>query len=161
MKHSNEKLSNKSRVAKYILKNSGASKPEIASGLALSMPTVLQTVKSLIDEGLITESGKQESNGGRKATALTVAEDVCCAAGIDITANHMSYVLIDLCGNIKSEKRIKRPFENTPEYYRGVNANLEDFLDFSPINAEKLIGVGVSLPGIIDKKTRFLYARTF
>ncbi len=156
MKHSNEKLSNKSRVAKYILKNSGASKPEIASGLALSMPTVLQTVKSLIDEGLITESGKQESNGGRKATALTVAEDVCCAAGIDITANHMSYVLIDLCGNIKSEKRIKRPFENTPEYYRGVNANLEDFLDFSPINAEKLIGVGVSLPGIMDKKNKVL-----
>lgn len=156
MKHGNEKISNKSRVAKYILKSGGASKPEIAGVLELSMPTVLQVVKSLMDEGLITESGKQESNGGRKATALTVAEDICCAAGIDITANHMSYVLIDLCGNIKSEKRIKRPFENTPEYYREVNANLEDFLDFAQINVEKLIGVGVSLPGIIDKKNKVL-----
>ena len=63
---------NKSRVAKFILKKEESSKPEIANELGLSMPTVLQIVKELTLSGLIAESGKYESTGGRKASVLSV-----------------------------------------------------------------------------------------
>lgn len=59
------------------------------------MPTVLQNVKELIQMGMVTETGKYESTGGRKAAVLSIAEGFQTAVGIDITANHISYVLID------------------------------------------------------------------
>lgn len=152
----NEKLSNKARVAKFILKNGGASKPEIASKLELSMPTVLQIVKNLSDEGMISESGKQQSNGGRKATTLTLDENFRFAVGIDITANHVSFVLTDLRGGITARRRIKRTFENSQDYYNDVGGSLSEFLDENSADNDKITGVGISLPGIIDKQNEIL-----
>lgn len=98
------KLSNKSKVAQAIQRNSDISKPEIAARLGLSMPTVLQIVKSLIDDGLVVESGKQKSNGGRKAAALSISENCGFSCGADITANHVSFVMLNLQGNVAAKK---------------------------------------------------------
>ena len=61
--------SNKNRIAKYILKKGETSKSEIAAELGLSMPTVLQNVKEHAEAGLVVETGKYESTGGRKESA--------------------------------------------------------------------------------------------
>lgn len=156
MNADSEKISNKSRVARHIQKNADISKPEIAGSLGLSMPTVLQIVKTLIDDGLVVESGKQKSKGGRKASALSISENCRFSCGIDITANHVSYVLIDLRGNIVLKKRIEKVFENSQIYYETVNQNLEHFISESNIEFSKIIGVGISLPGIIDKENDIL-----
>ena len=58
---------NQRKIAKFILKKGETSKQEIASELGLSMPTVLQNVKELVQNGLVIETGKYESTGGRKA----------------------------------------------------------------------------------------------
>ena len=49
---------NKIKIAKYIYQHGEASKQEIASELNLSMPTVLQRVKDLLQEGVIREAGE-------------------------------------------------------------------------------------------------------
>ena len=49
---------NRSRIARFILREGSASKPEIASSLKLSMPTVLQSVKDLLDGGVLEEVGE-------------------------------------------------------------------------------------------------------
>ena len=63
---------NKIRIAKYIYHHGTASKQELASALGFSMPTVLQRVRELIEEGIVTESGEYESTGGRKAKVLSI-----------------------------------------------------------------------------------------
>lgn len=148
--------SNKIKIAKFILKKEETSKPEIAAELGLSMPTVLQNIKELIQSGLITETGKYESTGGRKASALSVVGSLKQSVGIDITANHTSYVLIDLCGRIIAKMRLKAVFKNEYEYYESVADNLEKFLIENKTDKEKILGVGISLPGIIDAKNEIL-----
>ena len=105
---------NQRKIAKFILQKKETSKQEIASALELSMPTVLQNVKELVGKGLVTESGKYDSTGGRKAAVLSVAKNFRTPVGIDITANHVSYVLTDLCGDVIAKTRIRAPFENSP-----------------------------------------------
>ena len=85
---------NRSRIARFILREGSASKPEIASSLKLSMPTVLQSVKDLMDGGVIEEVGEYESTGGRKAKALSVVPDIRYGVGMDITANHVIKIQI-------------------------------------------------------------------
>ena len=71
-----------------------ASKQELASALGFSMPTVLQRVRELMKEGIVTESGEYESTGGRKAKVLSIESRVRFALGLDITRNHVSFVLL-------------------------------------------------------------------
>lgn len=96
-------------------------KPEIAAELGLSMPTVLQGIKELSAMGLVSEVGKNKSTGGRKSAALSITQMYRIAAGIDITANHISYVVIDLCGNLLIKKRINT---NLQSDYRQILKNM-------------------------------------
>ena len=104
------KCLNKRKIAKYIYHHDGASKQEIAQELGLSMPTVLQRVKELIGEGVVTESGEYESTGGRKAKALSIAAEKCFSVGMDITGNHVSLVLLDAGGRLRAKRRLRKPF---------------------------------------------------
>ncbi|MFV0528459.1 MAG: ROK family protein [Lachnospiraceae bacterium] len=151
-----KKTSNKVRIAKFILHKKETSKQEITATLGISMPTVLQNIKELTQEGLVAEVGEYESTGGRKAKALSIVADVRYAIGIDITANHISYVLIDLKGNLCTHQRIRRAFVNSLDYYEELTTTLHAFIEETGIDREKLLGVGVALPGIIDKSLDML-----
>ena len=147
-----KKRQNKARIASHILHRKQISKPELAIELGLSMPTVLQNVKELQEAGIVEEVGEYESTGGRKAKALSVVKNVRYAAGVDITANHISVVIIDLKGDMVHSRRFRRRFENTAEYYEDLAAELEQFLDESRVDKKKILGVGISLPGIVDRE---------
>ena len=147
-----KRKANLAKVAKFILHRRSTSKPEIAAMLGLSMPTVLQNVKELLERGIIVESGEYESTGGRKAKALSVNAGLKYAAGIDITANHISYVVIDLTGELIEKERIRAVFENSLEYNEKVYQGFLEFVQRAGIEAKRILGVGISLPGIIDKE---------
>lgn len=144
------------KVAKFILHHRITSKPEIAATLGLSMPTVLQNVKELLERGIVIESGEYESTGGRKAKALSVNAELKYAVGIDITANHISYVRINLTGDLIDKVRVREVFENSLEYNEKVHQHFSDFLKKSGVNPEKILGVGISFPGIIDRENESL-----
>lgn len=146
-----KKQINKARIARYILHRGQASKPEIAANLNLSMPTVLQNTKELTEAGIITEVGEYQSTGGRKAKALSVVPDLKFSVGIDITANHISYVAVNLRGEIVNRQRRKEKYENSVHYYQALAEGLETFIGESGIGSGKLLGVGISLPGIINR----------
>lgn len=147
-----KKKANLVKVAKFVLHKRVTSKPEIAAVLGLSMPTVLQNVKELLERGVVVESGEYESTGGRKAKALSVNARLKYAVGIDITANHISYVMIDLTGKLVEKKRVREVFENTLDYNEKVHQFFLEFIKQSGIEESRNLGVGISLPGIVDKE---------
>lgn len=85
------KRKNKTRVFRFISQQGRTSKLEIVSRLGISLPTVLQTLKELTEDGLIWEMGEFESTGGRKAKALAAVRGSRFAMGLDITRNHISW----------------------------------------------------------------------
>jgi len=126
------------------------SNPDIAYELKLSLPTVTQNTKELIEMGLITERGELESTGGRKAKALSIEENSRIAVGLDITRNHIGLLLTNLKGEILNYERIYDPFDKSEAYFRGVNKQLEEFLEKSHADRERILGIGISFPGIVD-----------
>ena len=155
------KRNNKIRTAKFISARGITSKAEIARALNLSMPTTLANVKELIHAGIVTEEGEYESTGGRRAKALAIRRDAGYAAGIDITNNHITMVMTDAGKNIIASERIRRRFVNDPQYYDGLKDTAEDFIQRQKVNAEKIAGIGFSLPGIVDRgQDRLLRSHT-
>lgn len=151
-----KKHMNKVRIAKFILRQGETTKQEIANLLGISMPTVLQNVKELMDAKLVIETGEYQSTGGRKAKALAINGQIKYAVGLDITKHHISYVLIDLTGKIVKKERIRKSFENSLGYYENLGREMQAFIDASGEDREKILGVGLSIPGIIEGERKNL-----
>jgi predicted NBD/HSP70 family sugar kinase len=143
-------VTNKARIARFIWQEKVTSKLDISKGLSISMPTVLQNVNDLMAFEIIMEAGEYESTGGRKAKSIVINPDKKFAVGIDLTLEHIGCVTIDLFGNILLKKRYKVAFEDSYEYFSNLPELVEDFIDKAKIDREKLLGVGISLPGIVN-----------
>ena len=150
------KRNNKIRTARFISLRGTTSKTEISAGLKLSMPTTLQNVKALIDEGIVEETGEYESTGGRKAKALAIRSDAGYAAGVDITNNHITMVMVNAKKKMIASERIRIPFENDARYYSCLISRISDFIERQGIAPAKIAGIGFSLPGIVDREQRLL-----
>ena len=144
------KKNNRNRIFRYICEHGTVSNPDISYDIKMSLPTVTQNTKELIERGLIQEVGELKSTGGRRAKALSVSADARQAAGLDITKNHISFVLTNLMGEILKYERIFLPFEESEGYYCTVNERLEHFLDEGNADRDRLLGIGISFPGIVD-----------
>lgn len=144
------KKNNRNRVFRYICRHDMISNPDIAYELKMSLPTVTQMTKELIDKGLIEEAGILKSTGGRRAKALSVLKNARQAVGLDITKNHINLVLTNLTGDVLKYERIFYPYSDDDSYYREISERLEKFLDENDADRAKLLGVGIAFPGIID-----------
>lgn len=150
------KKNNRNRVFRYICRQKVVSNPDISYELKMSLPTVTQLTKELIEKGLVEEKGELKSTGGRRAKALAVAAGAGWAAGLDITKNHISLVLTDLTGDMIKYERMYKPYTAGDDYYREVSHKLEHFLEESGCRRENLLGIGISFPGIIDLNERMI-----
>lgn len=152
------KRENMNNVYRTIYQHDKISKQEIANVLALSSPTVAQIVTELLDRGLVYENGYFKSTGGRKAKGISCKMDARTAIGIDITKNHMCAVLVDLSGKIISSIRIRIPYVGNQNYYEQIQKLIERVLAEGEMDPETLLGVGVSVPGIVVDNQQITYA---
>lgn len=148
------KKQNRNRIYRYIQRNGVVSNPDIAYALKLSLPTVTQNTRELMEMGLIQEIGELESTGGRKARALSAEANSRMAAGLDITRNHVGFLLTNLKGEVLQYQRLYRPFEKSDVYFQSLNQTMEAFLEESGVCREKFLGIGISVPGIVDYRKR-------
>ncbi|MCC8179328.1 MAG: ROK family transcriptional regulator [Planctomycetes bacterium] len=142
------KKANRNRIFRLIHRCSGISKPEIAHSLQISLPTVLQNVKSLLEAGLVMEDGNLKSTGGRKAIALTSVKNARTAIGVDITRNHVDAVLIAMDGAILANHRARAAFSTSAAYVDRLGKIVETMLESASADTSRVVGAGVSVPGI-------------
>lgn len=156
MKIAETKRNNKIRIAKFISSKGVTSKAEIANVLGLSMPTTLQNVKELIAEGIAVENGVYESTGGRKAKAISIAPDIGYVIGIDITNHHITIVLVNMKKELLEIERTRKTFAPDFAYYETLGDLIRDFISKVNVRNEKILGIGISLPGIVDREQKVL-----
>lgn len=144
------KKNNRNRVFRYLCRHDTVSNPDISYDLKMSLPTVTQITKELIAEGFVEEKGELQSTGGRRAKALTAAANARQAVGLDITKNHISLVFTNIVGEVIRHERIYQPYVPEDAYYREVNEKLEAFLGQCSVDRDRILGIGISFPGIVD-----------
>ena len=152
MNHTAKNLPARSRIYHYLYQNTGfCSRQDLARELNLSMPTVHQNLTGLMDAGMVWYSGEQQSTGGRKSNGLAVVPDAKTAIGIYITRRQIQFVACDLL--LHELAAAERPFPDAARFLsegRSVAAELEEFIRESGLDRGKILGVTVTIPGIID-----------
>lgn len=150
------KRQNRNRVFRYVNGQAETSMPEISAALDISGPTVLTIVNELKEEGVLREAGELKSTGGRKAKAIAAVKDVKYAIGIDLTTNHISITYTDLSGKALKHERIRKRFVYSNEYMDELTEITDEFIKKNEIPQEKILGIGVSMPCIVDKEEQVI-----
>lgn len=147
---------NKKKIINFLYTNRSATKQDIAKSLNLSMPTVSLILKELSIRGLVKKAGTLQSSGGRKPSTVSLAYDAKLSAGIEITQNHLRFILIDLNADILSYKKVRESFQNDDKYYQKIGDYLKAFFAENEVDPKSILGVGIALPGVVNAKKRML-----
>ncbi|GIN70150.1 xylose repressor [Bacillus sp. J14TS2] len=152
------KKENKFLVFKTIIQSSPISRAEIATKTGLNKGTVSSLVHELIEEEFIYESGPGESSGGRRPVMLLFNKSAGYSIGINIGVNYLLGVLTDLTGHIHIEKQIKIHSQSFEVWKEKLFAMIRDLIHSTPKSPYSIIGIGVGVPGTVNKSGKILLA---
>lgn len=151
------KYENRNRVFNKIREAGSISSSALSYELKLSRPTVKQNLDELLEAGYIYESGSFGHTGGRRAKAYSIVSKSKVAIGIDLTRNHITVILVDLCGNLIYEKRIRFSFSLDESYKQELGKLVEEAVTEQEVGKEEVIGVGIAVPGLITEDHRKIF----
>ncbi|NWJ47355.1 MAG: ROK family transcriptional regulator [Chloroflexi bacterium] len=145
---------NRSIVLNFIRQEGSISRAEIALRTQLSRSAVSNIISSLLDEGIVQESGIGESKGGRRPIMVNFNYSVAYVLGIDMGANHILALLADLEGNPVAEFNAEFSVENGPEIGIPILVELiRQILESEFLKNKRLYGIGLGVTGPLDFET--------
>lgn len=126
------------------------SRVELTQTTGLTGATISTVVRRLIDDGLVVETGRGESTGGKPRVLLELEPSSRYAVGINLDHAGIHFAISDLGGHIVSSGSLPGAGSENPRAvltrtWRDVEAALES----EGIAREKVLGIGFVSPGPI------------
>lgn len=147
---------NKNRIFRLIYNSDKISRQEIADRLGLSLPTVNQNLKMLMEDGLIEYVGNFTSTGGRRAQAITISNNARKAISVNIKADYINVDVVGLKGQIIYSMDVKAHFSKSSAYIEKLTDAVRHAADYVGADADGILGVGITVPGILDDEKQIL-----
>ena len=147
---------NKNRIFRLIYNSDKISRQEIADQLGLSLPTVNQNLKMLMEDGLIEYVGNFTSTGGRRAQAITINNNARKAISVNIKADYINVDVVGLKGQIIYSMVVKAHFRKGSAYIEKLIDAVRHAVDYVGADADGILGVGITVPGILDDEKQIL-----
>jgi len=145
---------NRSIVLNFIRQENSISRAEIAHRTKLSRSAVSNIINSLLDEGIIQESGIGESKGGRRPIMVNFNYSAAFVLGVDMGANHLLALVTDLEGNTIAGYQAEFSVEKGPEVGLPILVNLiHNILAEQNAAHKKILGIGLAVTGPLDSST--------
>ena len=150
--HSKIKETNRKKIIKLLLEKNEVTKLDISRSLDISITTVSTNITELKKEGIVSDVRSLESTGGRKAMALKINENCRFALGIALTPRHVKLSLINLKKEVIGDIRIRHNKKDIESIIDIAKENINKILNNKEISIDKLLGIGISIPGTVDSE---------
>lgn len=147
------KIKNQRLVLRAIRRNP-VSRAELSRILGLTRAALTNIADILIQKDIICEGEQVQSNVGRHPTLLRINPGARYAFGVAISRD---FIKIALCGldGVAIKKIViyyddSRYLNKANDYINEITKVINDTITENSISKEKLLGIGVSVPGPID-----------
>ncbi|QIW80123.1 xylose repressor [Bacillus tequilensis] len=149
---------NQKLLLKEILKNSPISRAKLSEMTGLNKSTVSSQVNTLMKENLVFEIGQGQSSGGRRPVLLVFNKKAGYSVGIDVGVDYINGILTDLEGTIVLDQHHHLEC-SSPEITKDILIEMiHHFIANMPQSPYGLIGIGICVPGLIDKNQKIVFA---
>jgi predicted NBD/HSP70 family sugar kinase len=146
--------SNNKRSILDVIRNYGPlSKKEIADRINVSVTSVTTFINELLAETIIVTSGAARSTGGRKSELFQSNPDAFYILGVDIQIDRLVMLLLNSNGAILQKDEFCLTQTDEWSVANLLSEALETFCHKAQILPSKLVGIGIAIPGIINKVT--------
>ena len=143
----------KVRLIKSLYQKGASTANEICGSMGISLPTVNALLTDLIRSGEVIKQGRAASQGGRKPDLYRLAADAFYVLAVDLSKYAVSLALYNCQQEIAKEQLThKIVLNNEPETFEQLCQYIESYLQASAIPSDKIIAIGISMPGLIDSK---------
>lgn len=140
-------------VLEVIFREGPITRPETAAATRLSKPTVGAAVSRLEQAGMIRALGPQHGRRGRSPIAYVVRDNAGFVVGVDVGGTNIRAGAADIFGEPIYDKQQL----TTKRGSRAVAAQLVEVatrvVEHARGTHERLLGIGVSIPGVVDRET--------
>ncbi|MFL5806404.1 MAG: ROK family transcriptional regulator [Roseiflexaceae bacterium] len=145
-------------ILQHIRQAGQLTRREIAQRVGLSLSLVSRLTAELLAQGLISEVGRSESDGGRPPDLLALASNAAYVVGLDIGGRRQRAIVADLRGAIVANLVESTPLSTERE---AILANLEQLIDRvigeAGLSRSVVMGLGIALRAIVDSTTGIVY----
>ncbi|WP_037707873.1 ROK family protein [Streptomyces griseus] len=145
---------NRFEVLRRVYAGAGAmSRQDIAAATGLSFATVANLTAELLEAGVLVEAGHEESGGGRPRARLAVNAGRGALIGVDVAETSVRAELFDLALAVRHS--VERPLPSgdvrPADVVGAVGGAVEELLAASGTDRARVLGAGVSVPGVVDR----------
>ena len=147
-----KKVHQKTRIIKHMFLNGDTSNAEICSKFGISLPTSMALINQLLDDGIVIKKGRGKSEGGRKPDLYGLKEHSFFVLSIHIERFKIILALIDNNHSIVKEEVLETQISPNSNIVDLLYDFAEAFLKASEIDHKKIMGVGISMPGLVSSE---------
>jgi predicted NBD/HSP70 family sugar kinase len=135
-----------------------ASRQDLSAATGLSVASVTNVIRELLDEGIVTEAGSQDSDGGRPRVLLDINPDYGYVIGVDIGETRIRVHLFDLAmAELAKAEYPLNPAEHAVDaVVRGIASGLTAVLADGGVDPAAVLGVGIGVPGVVEQGPEIL-----
>ncbi|MEV4007766.1 ROK family transcriptional regulator [Actinomadura sp. NPDC049753] len=144
---------NRSVLLRRLYFDGPLSRQDLARETGLSPASVSNVVSELIEAGLVVEAGSVESDGGRPRVLLKTAAGYGHLVGVDVGETRVMVELFDLglTQLAKADLPLGDGGHDERAVVRHILEGLPAVIDGASVDPASIIGVGVGVPGVIER----------
>ncbi|MFI1953255.1 ROK family protein [Streptomyces xinghaiensis] len=110
--------------------------------------TISTVVRRLIDDGLVVETGRAESTGGKPRVLLQLNQSSRYAVGVHLDQAGITYVLTNLGGSVVARmSRAGVGAEDPPVVVERMAREVDALIDGVGVERDRVLGLGLVSPG--------------
>ncbi len=132
-----------------IIRSSGPiSRVELVQATNLTQPTISNIVRQLLGSGVIRESGRVPSSGGKPRTLLEINPTALYAVGVQLGFEAMTFVAAGVGGGTVARQLVDGASLSDPQrVVERLAGQFQVFVDTAGIPVDSIAGVAVVVPG--------------
>ncbi len=127
------------------------SRVELAVHTGLTQATMSTVVRQLILDGLVLETGRSESTGGKPRVLLNIDPEARFAVGVQLGADFITFVVTNLSGAVVGRTRTRGVGDGSPDrVIEWIAERIARLLASLDIDTDLVAGIGIVAPGPLD-----------
>ena len=143
----------KLEILEYLYFQGAKSNSEICEYFNISSPTSIKLLNQLIKENWIKKDGTGKSAGGRRPDLYTLKEKSFYVIAIQLERFRIRMAVFDNYNNKISElEEIPYQIEEEKSIVDHLYQKTNQLITKSEINRDKILGVGISMPGLVSSE---------
>lgn len=149
----------KQRIIGLCINDGNYSIADLSKELGTSIPTITKLVGELLEEGLLEDMGKLDTNGGRRPSIYGLNPTAGYLVGVDVRRTFINIAVTDFKGNLKDfQENLPFVIQNSERSVKELCNLVAKTISGAGIDPETVLSYGFNFTGRVNNDTGYCFS---